>query len=106
MYFSDHIYELMVEWGNLYQYCQLDLEASNLLIKHFFDSRGSKSQLVPVARLFHKRILCMPGLAKIFLGSKASKKEAQKASAKKHKQTNEDNDIDIEEELQDLVLSV
>ena len=64
---SGHMYEYMKRWGNLTKYSQQGWEALNALIKLFFFRRsnkggknsagqaGSKSKLIPIAKLLQRR---------------------------------------------------
>ena len=63
------------EWKNLYRFSQQGWELLNSLIKRFFFLRTNKgggkntsrSRLIPIARLFQRRILWLSGLAEKFL---------------------------------------
>ena len=77
MIVAGHILEYMKEWRNLYRYSQQGWESLNLLIKQFFflcTNKGggkntSRSRLIPIARLFQRRLLWLSGLAEKFLNT-------------------------------------
>ena len=77
MIVAGHILEYMKEWRNLYRYSQQGWESLNLLIKRFFFLRTNKgggkntsrSRLIPIARLFQRRLLWLSGLAEKFLNA-------------------------------------
>ena len=77
MVISGHILEHKTEWGNLYKFSQQGWESLNSLIKRFFflctNKGGGKStkrsRLLPIARLFQRRILWLSGIAEKHLAS-------------------------------------
>lgn len=75
---SGHVQEFMKEWGCLFRYSQQGWEALNSLVKTIFfrrTNRGgtantTRSKLIPVARVFQRRLLWLSGLADDVLDGK------------------------------------
>ena len=96
---SGHLLEFMHEWGNLYRFSQQGWESLNSLIKRFFFLRTNKgggrakkrSRLVPIARLFQRRILWLSGLAEKHLLSMGD--NAMSTTTDSNENSDEEEDV-------------
>ena len=66
--------------------------------------RGARSRLVPIARLFQRRMLWMSGAAHKFLKSKDHKKSMAQAKQKEKNKQGEDNGEDSESDYDEELI--